>query len=173
MYCVGDWVSYPMHGAGMIEAIEERESHGQINQYYVLRFVMSGMKVMVPVKSIQDVGLRDVIAPEEYDKILKRLSSNADETDTSWNRRYRDNMDKLRSGSVYDVADVVRHLTLRDRKKGLSTGEKKMLNNAKQILISEMALVSKKTVEEINQSIEDAIQFDGLQEESEQTDTRE
>ena len=157
MYCVGDRVSYPMHGAGTIVAIEEREIQGEKHSYYVLKFALGGMKVMVPVKSIEEVGLRNVISSQEYEKVMERLAEREDTVSDNWNRRYRENLDKMRTGSIYDVADVVRSLTIRDRKKGLSTGEKKMLNNAKQILLSEMVLASSKDQETIERRMEEVI----------------
>jgi CarD family transcriptional regulator len=142
VYCIGDLVSYPMHGAGVIESIEERETSEGVSRYYVLHFPIGDMKVMVPVDNIEGVGLRNVITLQEYAMVIQRLGEDDDCCSDNWNKRYRENLDKMRSGNIFDMADVVKNLTLREHKKGLSTGERKMLGNARQILLSEMVLVS-------------------------------
>ncbi|MGI6175597.1 MAG: CarD family transcriptional regulator [Christensenellales bacterium] len=164
MYTIGDRVSYPMHGAGIIEDIEQREMDGEINQYYVLKFALGDMKVMVPVKNVQDVGLREIITVKQYEEVMRCLGENGDDPSLNWNRRYRENLDKMRTGNIFDVAEVVRSLTLRDRRKGLSTGERKMLGNASQILLSELVLVSGMCEEEVKQCITDAICEDECEE---------
>lgn len=140
MYHVGDKVVYPMHGAGVVEAIEEKEILGDKRKYYILKFPLGGMKVMVPVNSATDVGIREIMNCQECNKVIKLLNGAETEMPENWNHRYRANMDKIKSGDVFALADVVRNLILRDKEKGLSTGERKMLNNAKQILVSEMLL---------------------------------
>jgi CarD family transcriptional regulator len=140
LFNVGDKVVYPMHGAGIIEAIEEKEILGERRKYYVMRMPIGDMKVMVPMNSVENIGLREVVDESTIERVLE-LMKQKDIGDTSnWNRRYRANLDKIKSGDIYEVADVVRTLMLRDEEKGLSTGERKMLENAKQILISELAL---------------------------------
>ncbi|WP_241154408.1 CarD family transcriptional regulator [Staphylospora marina] len=137
---MGDKVVYPMHGAGIIEAIEEKEILGERRKYYVMRMPIGDMKVMVPMNSVDHIGLREVVDEHTIEKVLDRMKRK-DVGDTSnWSRRYRANLDKMKSGDIYEVADVVRTLMLREEEKGLSTGERKMLENAKQILISELAL---------------------------------
>ena len=141
MFSVGDRVVYPMHGAGVVEAIEEREVLGVTQPYYIMRLPLGDMKVMVPVSSEQQVGLRDVISSDAVAKVYEVLRGEATAPMSSnWNRRYRANMDKIKTGDIFEVAEVVRNLDLRDREKGLSTGERKMLENASQILISELQL---------------------------------
>lgn len=157
MYKVGDRVSYPMHGAGIIEAIEEREILGETRRYYVLRFALGGMKVMVPVDNIGDMGLREIIAPAEFDRVLQFLKDHDSIESDNWNRRYRENLDKIKTGNIYEIAEVVRNLIMRDRDKGLSTGERKMLGNARQILLSELLLVSGKDETEVQRLIDEAI----------------
>lgn len=139
MFEIGDRVAYPMHGAGIVELIEEKEILGQLQRYYVLRFALGGMKVMVPVEG-KEVGLRSIIDKEEGIKVLEFLSQPCGEECDNWNRRYRENLEKMRTGSIFDTAEVVRALSHRDKEKGLSTGEKKMLSSAKQILASELIL---------------------------------
>ena len=140
MFKVGDKVVYPMHGAGVIEVIEEREFLGEKRQYYIMRMPIGDMRVMVPTDSTEEVGLRQVMSAEDADKVLDILRSESTKMSNSWNRRYRANMEKIKSGSAFEVAEVVRNLIQRDMEKGLSSGEKKMLDSARQILVSELAL---------------------------------
>jgi CarD family transcriptional regulator len=140
LFNVGDKVVYPMHGAGVIEAIEEREILGEIKQYYVMKIPIGDMKVMIPLGNGNNIGLREVTDELSINQIISGLKSDKVILSTNWNRRYRANMDKIKSGDVQDVAEVVKELMYREREKGLSTGERKMLDNAKQILISELVL---------------------------------
>ena len=140
MFSIGDKVVYPMHGACIIEGIEEKEILGERQEYYILRFPLGGMRVMVPVKNVDYLGIRQVVSQAEIDEVVEVLSGNETTMPSNWNRRYRYNMEKIRSGDIYQVADVVRNLMLRDKEKGLSTAERKLLNNARHILISEIAL---------------------------------
>jgi CarD family transcriptional regulator len=141
MFNIGDKVVYPMHGAGVIEAIEEKEILGERKKYYVMKLPIGEMKVMIPMESIIRVGLREVIAKEAVERVLLVLQDHQGEMSANWNRRYRDHLEKIKSGDIMEVAEVVRNLMLREREKGLSTGERKMLESAKQILISELILV--------------------------------
>ncbi|OGS69468.1 MAG: CarD family transcriptional regulator [Firmicutes bacterium RBG_13_65_8] len=140
MFSVGDRVVYPMHGAGVIRAIEEQEILGSSQSYYVMHLPMGDMKVMIPLESASDVGLREVIDPMEVDKVLEVLRGQKTKMSTNWNRRYRANLEKIRTGNIYEVAEVVRNLSVRDQEKGLSTGERKMLESARGILLSELVL---------------------------------
>jgi len=140
MFQVGDKVFYPMHGAGVIESIEEKEILGEKQQYYVLRLPIGGMKVMIPIKSVNQIGIRQVISLDDVQRVVQVLSEKETAMPGNWNKRYRSNMDKMKSGNVFEVADVVKNLTLRDKEKGLSAVERKMLNSARQILISELVL---------------------------------
>lgn len=140
MFNIGDKVVYPMHGAGVIEGIEEREISGEKLRYYIIKLPMGEMKAMVPLHKVDEVGLRRVVNAEEIRKVLESLKSVSSGMPLNWNHRYRINMEKIKSGSIYEVAEVVRNLSLRDRQKGLSTGEKKMFENARRILISELVL---------------------------------
>jgi CarD family transcriptional regulator len=110
------------------------------HKYYVLRLPIGDMKVMIPVDNTEGIGLRDVISSEEVDKVMGVLKQECTAMSTNWNRRYRSNLEKIKSGDIYEVADVVRNLAAREREKGLSTGERKMLDSAKEILISELIL---------------------------------
>ncbi len=140
MFNIGDKIVYPMHGAGVIIAIEEKEILGKKRKYYIMKMPMGDMKVMVPIDSIEDIGIREVINDEEIEQVLAVLGDNKTKMPQNWNRRYRANMDKIKSGDIYEIASVVRNLIIRDREKGLSTGERKMLSNAKQMLVSEIVL---------------------------------
>jgi CarD family transcriptional regulator len=124
----------------VIESIEEREILGHRQNYYVLRMPLGDMKVMIPTQNVQDIGIREVIDSCDVCKVYEILQDHEVNVTNNWNKRYRENMSKIRSGNIYEVADVVRILMKRDKEKGLSTGEKKMLNSAKQILISELIL---------------------------------
>ena len=154
MFDIGDRVVYPMHGAGIIEAIEERGVGDGIQRYYVIRIPMGDMKVMIPIDSVEMVGIRGVITEDEVTKVLEVLSGTSSKMSANWNRRYRANMEKIKSGSIFEVAEVVRNLSLRDREKGLSTGERKMLENARQILLSELALAKNLEETQIENMVE-------------------
>jgi len=140
MFNVGDKIVYPMHGAGIIESIEEKEILGEKHSYYVMKMPVGDMKVMIPTDNVESIGIREVIESSDVDKVYEILQDQNINVISNWNKRYRENMLKIKSGSIFEVADVVRTLMIRDREKGLSTGERKMLNNAKQILISELVL---------------------------------
>ncbi|HOP73492.1 MAG TPA: CarD family transcriptional regulator [Bacillota bacterium] len=140
MFNIGDKVVYPMHGAGIIEAIEEKEISGEKLRYYIIRLPLGEMRAMVPMHKVDEVGLRQVVDESEIRKVLELLKTEPTLMPLNWNHRYRANMEKIKSGSIYEVAEVVRNLSLRDRQKGLSTGERKMFENARRILISELVL---------------------------------
>jgi len=139
-YKIGDKIVYPLHGAGVIDSIEEKEILGEKHKYYVMKMPMGDMKVMIPMNNVEGIGIREVITETEVDKVIKILYNDTTVMSQNWNKRYRENMDKIKSGNIYEVADVVRNLIFRDKEKGLSTGEKRMLNSAKQILVSEIVL---------------------------------
>ena len=142
MFEVGDRVVYPMHGAGTIEGIEQKEILGKTHRYYVLRLPISDMKVMIPVDNTKEIGLRDVINISQIDQVLDVLRQDCTPMSPNWNRRYRNNLEKIKSGDIYEVADVVRNLAAREKEKGLSTGERKMLDSAREILLSEIILAT-------------------------------
>ena len=156
MFNVGDKIVYPMHGAGTIDSIEEKDILGEKQSYYILE--MPGeVKVMIPTATAEEHGIRSVINKEEAQKVMSVLEQDETEMEKNWNKRYRDNMDKMKSGDIYEVADVVRNLSFKQKEKGLSTGEKKMLNNAKQILVSELVLAEHATQDVIEEEIESKI----------------
>lgn len=141
MFLIGDRIVYPMHGAGIIEQIEEKQILGEVRKYYILRVPCGDMKIMIPTENSREIGVRAVISTDEIEEVLGVLRAESTEMSSNWNRRYRENMEKLKTGDIYNVAEVVRNLMRTDKEKKLSTGEKKMLSNAKQILISEIILV--------------------------------
>ena len=141
MFIVGDKIVYPMHGAGVIEEIEEKKILGETRRYYILRVPCGDMKIMIPIESSDGVGVRNVMTELELGDVIDSLQAATTEMSNNWNRRYRENMEKLKTGDAFEVAEVVRNLMRLDKEKKLSTGEKKMLSNAKQILQSEMILV--------------------------------
>ena len=157
MFKVGDKIVYPMHGAGTIESIEEREVLGETQKYYVMKMPVGDIKVMVPTKNAEMIGVRDVIGNETAQGVLDVLSKNTTVVTSNWNKRYRDNMEKMKSGDIYEVAEVVRSLTFKQKEKGLATGEKKMLSNAKQILVSELVLAEATDKENVEKMINDKI----------------
>ena len=156
MFNVGDKIVYPMHGAGTIDAIEEKDILGERQAYYIIK--MPGeVKVMVPTAKAEEIGVRNIINKENAGKVLQILEENETEMSNNWNKRYRDNMEKMKSGDIYEIADVVRNLSFKQKEKGLSTGEKKMLGNAKQILVSELVLAEHASQEEVEQLVENKI----------------
>ena len=156
MYNVGDKVVYPMHGAGVIDAIEEKEILGEKQSYYILK--MPGeVKVMVPTLTAEEHGIRNVIDKAEAEKVINVLEQDETQMEKNWNKRYRENMDKMKSGDIYEIADVVRNLSFKQKEKGLSTGEKKMLHNAKQILVSELVLAEHATQDEVEELVDNKI----------------
>lgn len=162
MFNIGDKVVYPMHGAGVIEGIEEKNVLGEKQNYYIIK--MPGeVKVMVPTAKATDVGVRDIIDSNSASKVFKVLESSSAEIEMNWNKRYRDNMEKMKSGDIYEVADVVRSLSFKQKEKGLSTGEKKMLLNAKQILVSELTLAENSKKEEIEEMVNSKIDLSFLE----------
>jgi CarD family transcriptional regulator len=146
-----------MHGAGIIEGIEEKEILGEKRKYFIMRMPIGDMKVMVPVDNVEEVGVREIIDKQDLDKVISILKGSKTDMPQNWNRRYRINMDKIKSGDIFEIAVVVRNLLKMDMEKGLSTGEKKMLSSAKQMLLSEMVLVSEYDMEKIEELIVEAV----------------
>ena len=157
MFNIGDKIVYPMHGAGIIEGIEEKEVLGKKSKYYIMKMPIGDMKVMIPIDNVEEIGIREIIQNEELNKVLDILQGDKTKMPQNWNRRYRANMEKIKSGDIFEIAAVVRNLMLRDGEKGLSTGERKMLNNAKQMLISEIVLVSDTDQERVEKLIDDTV----------------
>ena len=157
MFQVGDKIVHPMHGAGVVDSIVQKKVNGVVREYYILKLPVGGMLVMIPTANSEEIGVRPVCRREEADRVLAAIPDIEVDMTQNWNRRYRENMLRLKSGDLLEVARVVKGLMLRDTDRGLSTGERKMLHSAKQILISELVLsqdLSYETVEErINRAL--------------------
>lgn len=165
MFEIGDRIVYPMHGAGTIENIELKEILGEERRYFIMKMPIGEMKVMIPIDNMEEVGVREIISTEEMEEVITILRGSRGKMPQNWNRRFRLNMDKIKSGDIYEIAAVVRNLMLLDNEKGLSTGERKMLNDAKQMLISEMVLVCEFSPEEAEELVAEAVKFVGEDEE--------
>ena len=137
-FAVGDKVVYPHHGAAIIEGKEKRVFDGQKTDYFVLRITYGDLKVSIPVDKADEIGLREVINDEEVEEVFAVLRKKEARMPTNWSRRFKNHVEKLKSGDIYQVAEVVRNLSIREADKGLSAGEKRMLARARQILVSEL-----------------------------------
>ena len=140
MFQVGDKVVHPMHGAGVIDSIVDEKIGGVVRSYYVFRMPACGLVLKIPTANSGAVGLRAVVDAASADLVIASLGNLEIEMTTNWNKRYRENLERLKSGNLYEVARVIKCLMRRDMERGLSTGERKMLHSAKQIFISEMVL---------------------------------
>ena len=157
MFQIGDKVVHPMHGAGVVESIVQKEVNGVTREYYILKLPVRSMVVMVPTEHSGEIGVRPVVGSAEADRILASISQLPVEAVSSWNRRYRMNMERMKSGNLFEVARVVKSLTLRENDRGLSTGERKMLHAAKQILISELVMSKDSSYEDMEEQINIAL----------------
>ena len=156
MFKVGDKVVYPMHGAGSIKEITNRTIENETYSYYTIE--MPGeVKVFVPTAKAEEIGVRNIIDKETAGKVIRVLEQDSTEMSMKWNKRYRDNVEKLKTGDAFEVADIVRNLSFKQKEKGLSTTEKKMLNNAKQILVSELVLSEGMGQKEVEELVENKI----------------
>jgi len=143
MFKVGDLAVYPAQGVGVIEAIENREVMGNKQQYYIMKIMGNGMKIMIPMDSAQAVGLRELITAREIPKIYAILrNKNVTIDKQTWNKRYREYLEKIKTGSVYEIARVLRDLLILKSDKNLSFGERKMMDTAKSLLIKEISIAS-------------------------------
>ena len=143
VFNVGETVVYPHHGAALIEQIKTRTIRGEEKLYLVLKVAQGDLTIEVPADNCEDIGVRDVVGQEGLDRVFAVLRASHTEEPTNWSRRYKANLDKLASGDVIKVAEVVRDLWRREKGRGLSAGEKRMLAKARQILVSELALAEK------------------------------
>lgn len=139
-YSVGDTVVYPKHGAAVVESTQQRELHGQPCDYLVLRVTHGDLTLMVPAHTCHEVGIRDVVSADEVERVLDVLRAPDPEARATWSRRFKSNYERHRSGDIFQLAEVVRNLSIRDEDKGLSAGERRMLATAKAILLSELSV---------------------------------
>lgn len=157
MFGIGDKIVYPAYGAGVIETIEEKEVLGEKKKYYILRIPIDDMRVMIPMDNINGFGIRSVISYNEFENIMNVFKQYKANISDGWGKRYRYNTEKIRSGNIYNIAEVVKDLWVREEKKGLSPGERKILDNAMQIMFSELIVVTGLNYAEVLKIVKDAI----------------
>lgn len=157
MFQPGDKVAHPMHGAGLVDSIVTKKVNGVKRDYYILKLPVGGMVVMIPTATSEDIGVRAVIDAKQADQVLAAIPSLKLDNTPGWNQRYRENMVRIKSGDLLEVAQVVKSLTYRDSTRGLSTGERKMLHTARQILISELVISQSTTYEEMERRVNAAL----------------
>jgi len=151
MFSVGDLVVHPMHGAGVIDAIVQEKVAGSTQDYYVFKMPVGGLLLKIPTANSQTIGVRSVIQRPEAEALIAAIPSLAVE------ERYRENLLRMKSGDLYEVARVIKGLMFRERKRGLSNGERKMLHTARQILLSELVLAEDSGYEEVERRVEQAM----------------
>lgn len=155
MFKVGDMAVYPAHGVGIIDKIETKNLSGKEQKFYILRLMSNGMKIMIPTDNIEQVGLRGIVTNKEVSRVYKILKEkNVPSDNQTWNRRYREYMEKIRTGSVFEVAQVLRDLLLLRLGKDLSFGERRMLDMAKGLLVKELSVAQKSPEDRIEKHIE-------------------
>lgn len=157
MYQVGDKIVHPMHGAGIIDAIVRKKMNGVTRDYYNLKLPTGNMMVLIPTDHTEQIGVRPVVDPVRADELLLSMQTIEADTTQNWNHRHRENMTRLKSGDLLEVARVVKSLMSREASRGLSTGERKMLHNAKIILISELVLSKGSSFEEMEACVDRAL----------------
>lgn len=148
---IGDRIVYPMHGAGIIAGIETNEIGGVTKSYYVLKMPMGNLKLMLPVDKINEIGLRGIIDKSKVPEIKATLEGEPEYIVGSWNKRYHATLDRLKSGDILDAAAVARNLSAQNNRKKLSSGERRLLDLARQIIISELVFACEQTPEEIEE----------------------
>jgi len=155
MFKIGDLAVYPAHGVGVIEKIETQEISGASQDFYVMRIIDNDMIIMIPTQNVNNVGLREIIGQEEVPKLYSILKKRDVVIDNqTWNRRYREYMDKIKTGSVYEVAEVYRDLLILKVEKDLSFGERKMLDTARNLLVKEISLAKNVEEEQIEEDLD-------------------
>ena len=154
---IGDKVSHPVHGAGVLESIVQKKVDGVVRDYFIMRPPKGSMTIMIPTESSEKIGVRPVVDREQADRLLAAIPGIKVEMTPNWNRRYRENVERMKSGDLMEVAAVVKGLTQRDSRRGLSTGERKMLHSARQILISELVLSKGQSYEAAEEELDGAL----------------
>jgi CarD family transcriptional regulator len=155
LFKIGDMAVYPSHGVGVIDAIERKNLSGKEQKFYILRLLSNGMTIMIPTDNVEQVGLRGIVASREISKVYKILKEKTAPSDSqTWNRRYREYMEKIRTGSAFEVAEVLRDLLLLRIGKDLSFGERRMLDMAKGLLVKELSIAQKSPEDRIEKHIE-------------------
>ncbi len=155
---VGDKAVYPAHGVGQVLGIEEKKISGQDMNFYILKIIENGMTIMVPTTNVEKVGMRQLVGAKEIEKVYGILRKRDIAIDNqTWNRRYREYMEKIKTGSIYEIAEVMRDLHLLKDDKELSFGERKMLDMAKGLLVKEISIAKKTTEDKISEEIENVL----------------
>lgn len=149
MYKLGAKVVYPLHGVGIISSIEDKTVLGETRSYYIIKLAISDMTVMIPTRRSDDLGLRLVVTSKDVKQALRLIEEDSVQVDEDWKTRYQHNFEKIKSGSIFDVAEVVRNLFHRNRVKELSIMEKKLYENAYRLLVDEISIVSDMEKEEV------------------------
>lgn len=157
MFQIGDKVVHPMHGAGVIDGIVTEKVGTAKQDYYVFKMPVGGLVLKIPVATSQVIGLRAIVSEEEAAALIATVASMQVDMTSNWNHRYRENMELLKSGDLYSVAHVIKGLTRRDRERGLSNGERKMLHTARQILVSELVLSMGIDSQEVERRVNEAM----------------
>ena len=157
MFQVGDKIVHPMHGAGVIDSIVSKKVNGVVRDYDFLTLPVGGMLGRIPTEHTEEIGVRPVVDRDEADRLIAAMPGIEVDMTQNWNRRYRENMLRIKSGDLMEVARVVKGLMLRDEDRGLSTGERKMLHSAKQILISELVLSQDASYEDMERRVNTAM----------------
>lgn len=157
MFRIGDKIVHPMHGAGIVDGIVTRKVNGVLRDYYSLRLPVGDMVVMIPTESCREIGVRAILTGDQVEQILCQIAGLEVALEPNWNHRYRENMLRLKSGDLMEVAKVVKSLVLRESRRGLSTGERKMLHSAKQILISEIGMAQSISYQEAESRMDAAL----------------
>ena len=157
MFQIGDLIVHPMHGAGVIDDVIKEKVAGMTQEYYVFKMPVGGLVLKIPTANCQAIGIRTIISEAEAEACFGGLPARAVESSAHWNKRYQENILRLKSGNLNEVARVVKGLMRRDSRRGLSTGERKMLHSAKQIIISEIALVEGCAYQDAEERLERAV----------------
>lgn len=157
MFKIGDKIVYPMHGVGEIEGIEKKVILGKRNEYYLITIINNGMKVMIPVNNAKEIGIRSIIAKKDIKKVMTILSTEAESIEEDWKIRYQNNIDKVKSGSIFEVAEVARDLYRRGSEKELSIMERKLYENAYQLITYEVAMSKSVDIEDAGNIVSEAL----------------
>ena len=157
MFSIGDLVVHPMHGAGVIDDIVRERVAGATKEYYVFKMPVGGLVLKIPVANSQIIGVRGIMSRTEAEALLDAIPGLAVESNSNWNKRYQENMLRMKSGDLYEVARVVKALMHRDHLRGLSTGERKMLHTARQIMLSEIVLAEECEYHEVELRLDHAM----------------
>jgi CarD family transcriptional regulator len=157
MFKVGDKIVYPMHGVGQIDGIEKKVILGKRSEYYMITIISNGMKVMIPVNNAKEIGIRSIIPKKDIKKVMAILSTEGEAIEEDWKLRYQNNIDKVKSGSIYEVAGVARDLFKRGSEKELSIMERKLYENAYQLITYEVAMSKNIAVDEAGNIVSEAL----------------